>query len=123
MRSRLPAIIPAALVLFAAALAAAGFNPREYARHHGGTARLSVATGNTGGVYYPYGGGLARVISQSVPHVDATAEGTKAPGDNLKLIHLRKADIAFVLTDTLADASHRRGPFAQAPVKARTRAV
>ena len=76
MTTRLPAIIFGALILFAIGLAAAGFNPREYARKHGGTMRLSVATGNTGGVYYPYGGGLARVISQSVPNVDATAEVT-----------------------------------------------
>jgi TRAP transporter TAXI family solute receptor len=121
--SRLPAFIFGAVVLFAIGLAAAGFNPREYARKHGGTMRLSVATGNTGGVYYPYGGGLARVISQSVPNVDATAEVTNASVDNLKLIQLGKVDIAFVLTDTLDDAIGGRGPFVKAPVKARTLAV
>jgi TRAP transporter TAXI family solute receptor len=123
LTSRLPAFIFGAVVLFAIGLAAAGFNPREYARKHGGTMRLSVATGNTGGVYYPYGGGLARVISQSVPNVDATAEVTNASVDNLKLIQLGKVDIAFVLTDTLDDAIGGRGPFAKAPVKARTLAV
>jgi hypothetical protein len=111
------------IVLFAIGLAASGFDPREFARKHGGTVRLSIATGNTGGVYYPYGGGLARVISQSVPNVDATAEVTAASVDNLKLIQLGKADIAFVLTDTLDDAIHGRGPFAKMPVKARTLAV
>jgi TRAP transporter TAXI family solute receptor len=123
MASRVLALLFGALVVFAVGLAATGFNPREFARKHGGTVRLSVATGNTGGVYYPYGGGLARVISQSVPHVDATAEVTNASVDNLKLIQLGKADIAFVLTDTLDDAIHGRGPFAKAPVKARTLAV
>jgi uncharacterized protein len=123
VRQRIPAIIFGAITLFAVALAASGFNPREFARTHGGTVRISIATGNTGGVYYPYGGGLARVISQSVPHVDATAEVTNASVDNLKLIQLGKADIAFVLTDTLDDAIHGRGPFAKAPVKARTLAV
>ena len=123
MKSRIPAIIFTAIVVFAVGLAASGFNPREYARTHGGTLRLSIATGNTGGVYYPYGGGLARVISQSVPRVDATAEVTAASVDNLKLIQLGKADIAFVLTDTLDDAIHGRGPFAKLPVKARTLAV
>src|SRR5258706_2099237 len=123
MKTRIPTIIFGAIVLFAVGLAASGFTPREFARKHGGTTRLSVATGNTGGVYYPYGGGLARVISQSVPHVDATAEVTNASVDNLKLIQLGKADIAFVLTDTLDDAIHGRGPFAKAPVKARTLAV
>ena len=110
-------------MLFAIALAAAGFNPREYARTHGGTLRISVATGNTGGVYYPYGGGLARVISQSIPNVDATAEVTNASVDNLKLIQQGKADIAFTLTDTLDDAIGGRGPFAKAPVRARALAV
>jgi len=123
VKSRLPAIIFTAIVVLAVGLAASGFNPREYARTHGGTLRLSIATGNTGGVYYPYGGGLARVISQSVPRVDATAEVTAASVDNLKLIQLGKADIAFVLTDTLDDAIHGRGPFAKMPVKARTLAV
>jgi uncharacterized protein len=123
VRPRIPALIFTAIVVFAVGLAASGFNPREFARKHGGTMRLSIATGNTGGVYYPYGGGLARVISQSVPRVDATAEVTAASVDNLKLIQLGKADIAFVLTDTLDDAIAGRGPFAKMPVKARTLAV
>jgi uncharacterized protein len=123
VKSRIPAIIFAAIVVFAVGLAASGFNPREFARRHGGTLRLSIATGNTGGVYYPYGGGLARVISQSVPRVDATAEVTAASVDNLKLIQLGKVDIAFVLTDTLDDAIHGRGAFSKMPVKARTLAV
>ena len=123
MKSRIPAIIFTAIVVFAVGLAASGFDPREFARKHGGTMRLSIATGNTGGVYYPYGGGLARVISQSVPRVDATAEVTAASVDNLKLIQLGKADIAFVLTDTLDDAINGRGPFAKMPVKARTLTV
>jgi TRAP transporter TAXI family solute receptor len=123
MKSRIPGAMFASLVIFAVGLAASGFNPREFARRHGGTMRISIATGNTGGVYYPYGGGLARVISQSIPHVDATAEVTAASVDNLKLIQLGKADIAFVLTDTLDDAIHGRGPFAKMPVKARTLAV
>src|SRR5258706_16459419 len=104
MRSRLPAIIPAALVLFAAALAAAGFNPREYARHHGGTARLSIATGNTGGVYYPYGGGLAKGIRPFISHLDGTPEGTNPSVNKLKFIQEGKVDISFFLPDTLDDS-------------------
>jgi len=99
-------------------------NPREFAREHGGVTRLSIATGNTGGVYYPYGGGLAKVISESVPRVEVTAEVTAASVDNLKLIQLGKVDIAFSLADTLDDAVHGRGPFEKTgPVPARTLAV
>src|SRR5215813_189690 len=40
--------------------------------------RLSIATGGTGGVYYPLGGGLAALISKYLPGVEATAEVTTA---------------------------------------------
>ena len=98
------------LALAAVGAGLVGSNPREFAREHGGITRLSIATGNTGGVYYPYGGGLAKVISESLAGVQATAEVTAASVDNLKLIQLGKVDIAFTLADTLDDAVHGRGP-------------
>jgi uncharacterized protein len=109
------------LALFGAV--AIGSNPREFARRHGAVVRLSIATGNTGGVYYPYGGALAKVIGSSL-RVQATAEVTAASVDNLKLLQQRKVDIAFVLADTLDDAVRGRGPFERTgAVKARTLAV
>jgi uncharacterized protein len=84
---------------------------------------LSIATGGTGGVYYPYGGGIAKLLSENLPNVRATAEVTAASVDNLKLIRDRKADIAFTLADTLADAVGGRGAFAGAPVPAASLAV
>lgn len=73
--------------------------------------RLSIATGNTGGVYYPYGGGIAKIISESIPNVEATAEVTAASVDNLKYIRDRKSDLAFTTADTLADAVQGTGAF------------
>lgn len=84
---------------------------------------LSIATGGTGGVYYPYGGGLAKILNESLPQVRATAEVTAASVDNLKLIRDRRADIAFVLADTLADAIAGRGAFEGRPVPAVSLAV
>jgi hypothetical protein len=84
---------------------------------------LSIATGGTGGVYYPYGGGLAKVLNENLPNVRATAEVTAASVDNLKLIRDGRADIAFVLADTLADAVAGRGPFDGRPVPAASLAV
>ena len=72
---------------------------------------LSIATGGTGGVYYPYGGALARLVSEKIPGVQATAEVTNASVDNLKLLQLGKVDVAFTLADTLAEAVAGRGPF------------
>jgi len=123
MATRLPAVLFVAVAVILVALPVLGFDPREFARRHGGTTRLSIATGNTGGVYYPYGGGLARIISQSLPRVDATAEVTAASVDNLKLIQQGKADIAFTFGDTLDDAVRGRGAFAKSPVRARTLAT
>jgi TRAP transporter TAXI family solute receptor len=72
---------------------------------------LSIATGGSGGVYFPYGGALARLISEKVPGVQATAEVTNASVDNLKLMQLGKVDLALTLADTLAEAVRGRGPF------------
>lgn len=84
---------------------------------------LSVATGGTGGVYYPYGGGIARILSENLPGVRASAEVTAASVDNLKLIRDGRADVAFTLADTLADAVEGRGPFQGRPVPAAALAV
>jgi TRAP transporter TAXI family solute receptor len=84
---------------------------------------LSIATGDTGGVYYAYGGGLAKVVSEHVPGVRATAESTAASVDNLKLVRDGKADVAFTLADTAADAAKGQGPFGGSPVPARALAV
>jgi TRAP transporter TAXI family solute receptor len=84
---------------------------------------LSIATGGTGGVYYPYGGGIAKVLSESLPGIRATAEVTAASVDNLKLIRDGKADLAFTLADTAADAANGRGAFQGAPAPVATLAV
>jgi TRAP transporter TAXI family solute receptor len=86
---------------------------------------LSIATGGTGGVYYPYGGAIARLISESLPGVQATAEVTGASVDNLKLLQLGKVDIAFTLSDSACRSTSGSGPFkSTGPVaSARTLAV
>jgi len=81
--------------------------------------RLSIATGGTGGVYYPLGGGLANVLSYTLPDVEATAEVTSASVDNIKLVGAGKADIAFTLADTAADGYNGVGKFKEkVPVRA-----
>ena len=84
---------------------------------------LSIATGGTGGVYYPYGGGIAKILNDSLPNIRASAEVTAASVDNLKLIRDGRADVAFTLADTLADAVAGRGAFDGRPVPAAGLAV
>lgn len=73
--------------------------------------RLSIATGGTGGVYYPLGGGLAALMSKYLPGVEATAEVTTASVDNMKLLHANKVAVAFTLPDSAWDAyqGHLKG--------------
>lgn len=93
-------------------MATAGcFSPREFARTRGGKARLSIATGGTGGVYYPYGGGIAKIIGESIANTEATAEVTSASVDNMKFIASGKADIALVSADSLKDSFEGTGTF------------
>jgi TRAP transporter TAXI family solute receptor len=69
-----------------------------------GAQNISVATGGTGGVYYPMGGGIAAVLSKFVPGMQATAEVTGGSVDNLKLIGSGKPYIGFTMTDAGLDA-------------------
>lgn len=66
--------------------------------------RLSIATGGTGGVYYPLGGGLAALISKHIPGVEATAEVTTASVDNMKLLHANRVALTFTLPDSALEA-------------------
>ncbi|MDR7481804.1 MAG: TAXI family TRAP transporter solute-binding subunit [Armatimonadota bacterium] len=84
------------------------------------TIRLSIATGTTGGVYFPLGGGLASLISKELPGITATAEVTPASVDNMRLIQAKRADLAFTLADTAYDAFKGLEAFRGAPVPIRT---
>jgi TRAP transporter TAXI family solute receptor len=65
---------------------------------------ISIATGGTGGVYYPLGGGVAAVLSKFVPGMQATAEVTGGSVDNLKLVGSGKPYVGFTMTDAAQDA-------------------
>lgn len=73
--------------------------------------QLSIATGGTGGVYYPMGGGLAEVINNHVEGVSATAEVTGASVENMGLIATGDADLAIALADTVQQAYAGTGRF------------
>jgi TRAP transporter TAXI family solute receptor len=73
--------------------------------------RLSIATGGTGGVYYPLGGGMANVISKNIPNTEATAEVTAGSVDNCKLIQTGKGDLAIIMADIGYDAWKGLGKF------------
>ncbi|MEM7711834.1 MAG: TAXI family TRAP transporter solute-binding subunit, partial [Pseudomonadota bacterium] len=73
--------------------------------------QLSIATGGTGGVYFPMGGGLAEVINNHVEGFSATAEVTGASVENMGLIATGDADLAIALADTVQQAYEGTGRF------------
>jgi uncharacterized protein len=81
---------------------------------------ISIATGGTGGVYYPMGGGMANVLSKHVPGMAATAEVTGGSVDNLKLIGSGRAELAFVMVDAARDALKGEDKFKSGAVPVRT---
>ena len=84
---------------------------------------ISIATGGTGGVYYPMGGGLAAALSKYVPGMQATAEVTGGSVDNLKLVGTGKPYVAFSMSDAALDAYEGEDKFKGNKVPVRTLAV
>lgn len=66
--------------------------------------RLTVATGGTGGVYFVYGGGLARVLTEKLPNTQVTSQVTGGSVDNINLVTSGDADIGFSTLDSVIDA-------------------
>ena len=80
--------ILAAVVLPAAGLEAQQAQPQT-------KFSFSIATGGTGGVWYPLGGAIGGIIGRTVPNTEATSEATTAAIDNLKLLTAGRTGMAF----------------------------
>ena len=101
------ALAVSAALIAGAALAQQGLN-------------IAIATGGTGGVYYPLGGGMANVLSKHVPGMQASARVTGGSVDNLKLIGSQQSEVALVMVDAALDALKGEDKFKGTPVDVRT---
>jgi len=81
---------------------------------------IAIATGGTGGVYYPLGGGMANILTKYVPGYAATARVTGGSVDNLKLIGTKQSEVAMVMVDAALDALKGEDKFKGNPVQVRT---
>lgn len=72
--------------------------------------QITIATGNSTGVYYVLGGGLASLLSANTP-LKATAAETGASVQNIQQLVAGEYDVAFSLADTAADAVRGQGAF------------
>ena len=82
---------------------------------------FGIATGGTGGTYYPLGGMLAQLISNKVTiggkKLAATAETAGASVANAQLLARKDIESAFVAADILDAAFTGKGQFEGKPVK------
>ena len=108
------------LVICALALGAAAVAGAARGQGADQALNIAIATGGTGGVYYPLGGGMANVLTKYVPGVQATARVTGGSVDNLKLIGSQQSEVALVMVDAALDALKGEDKFKGAPVEVRT---
>ncbi|MBN2873835.1 MAG: TAXI family TRAP transporter solute-binding subunit [Spirochaetales bacterium] len=60
---------------------------------------VSVASGGTGGTYYPLAGAMATIWNEGIKGMNASAQTTGASVANVNLLREGKADIIFVQND------------------------
>jgi TRAP transporter TAXI family solute receptor len=58
---------------------------------------IKIATGNTGGVYYPVGVALSQLFSKNIPNVVSSAMSTGGSVDNITLLRSDEAQLATMM--------------------------
>lgn len=104
-------ILLSILLIGSVFLAACGQQGDTGGGAQGGRQDLSLATGSTGGTYYPLGGAIANVWNKNVKGVNVTAQATGASVENLALLARGEADLAMAVNMTADDAYNGRGDF------------
>jgi hypothetical protein len=107
----------AALAMGAAALGAPRLSRAQQ------STQLAIATGTTGGVYYPLGGAIANVLSRSIPGLSATVEVTGGSVANNQLLGAGRVGLIFSQVDACVDAVRGVERFRGRPVNVRALAV
>jgi TRAP transporter TAXI family solute receptor len=78
---------------------------------------FAIATGGTGGTYYPLGGVLAQALSNKVPDIIVTAQSGNASVANCNLIREHEIESAFVQNNVAFAAFSGTAQFEGKPVK------
>jgi hypothetical protein len=85
--------------------------------------QLAIATGTTGGVYYPLGGGMANIMNKAIPGMSATVEVTGGSVANLQLLGASRVGMIMAQGDAVIDAVRGEGRFQGRAVPVRTALV
>jgi uncharacterized protein len=79
---------------------------------------IAIATGGTGGVYYPLGGGMGNILTKHLGYA-ATARVTGGSVDNMKLLGSKQAEMALTQVDAAYDALKGEDKFKGTPLPIR----
>ena len=104
-RTRIVLIVLALAVLFAGPALGA---KKEF---------FAIATGGTGGTYYPLGGILAQAMSDKIPDLIVTAQAGNASVANCNLIGSHQVESAFVQNNVAFAAYNGTDQFKGKPIK------
>ncbi|WP_367869542.1 TAXI family TRAP transporter solute-binding subunit [Vibrio sp. B1Z05] len=100
-------VINRSLILVMACLLSLSVNAANY----------SIGTGGQSGIYYPFGGALAKVWSENVPEVNAKAEVTAASVENTIKVVRGDMIAGIAMGNVVLDAYNGQGKFpAKMPV-------
>ena len=72
---------------------------------------FAIATGGTGGLYYPYGGGMASIWSEHLPQVNARAEVTGGSVTNVIQVARGESELGIAMADVINAAWRGKGRF------------
>ena len=68
---------------------------------------LTIATGGTGGIYFPLGGAIARIYTENLPGINVSAQSTGGSLFNCGAVERGQADVGFTMADVAYQAYHQ----------------
>ncbi len=120
MKKRNVSISAIVILVLSMILAACGTNSESEGSGSGGGEEeldfIGIATGGTGGTYYPLGGTFASII-QDETDIKSTAETSGASAENMATIKEGNIEIAFTQTDIASYATEGKEMFADNKVE------
>jgi uncharacterized protein len=90
-----------------------GGSGQQKAWKSGDKTELLMATGGTGGTYYPLGGGMGKLWKDNIPGVNVTVQATNASVANIRSIAKGEVDIAMVQNDVADYGRNGKESFAE----------
>lgn len=75
---------------------------------------FAIATGGPAGLYYPFGGGMASIWSEHLPHVNVKAEVTGGSVTNVIQVARQESELGIAMADVVSNAYLGQGRFPEA---------